>query len=73
MARNVVAPEASIWRTIGSTLAAKASAASRLPDALAYLALANGGPVARRTTARENSLVQNAQRHPPEPRQPPRR
>ena len=29
MARNVVAPAACIWRTMGSTLAAKASAASR--------------------------------------------
>jgi hypothetical protein len=40
MARNVVAPAACIWRTIGRTLAAKASAASRL--AATPLACASG-------------------------------
>ena len=40
MARNVVAPAACIWRTIGSTLAAKASAASRF--AATPLACASG-------------------------------
>jgi hypothetical protein len=40
IARNVVAPAACIWRTIGSTLAAKASAASRF--AATPLACASG-------------------------------
>jgi hypothetical protein len=37
MARRVVAPLACIWRTTGSTLAAKASAAARLAVALRVL------------------------------------
>ena len=44
MARNVVAPVACIWRTIGSTLAANASAAARLLLAL-RLCVGQIGPV----------------------------
>jgi hypothetical protein len=49
--RNVVAPAACIWRTIGSTLAAKASAASRL--AARPLACASGRLVRFPRTSRD--------------------
>ena len=49
--RNVVAPAACIWRTIGSTLAAKASAASRL--AATPLACASGRLVRFPRTSRD--------------------
>ncbi len=39
MARNVVAPAACIWRTIGSTLAAKASARNVIETPLSWSSL----------------------------------
>jgi hypothetical protein len=47
MAWNVVAPGACIWRTMGKTLAAKASAASRFAVGLVELFKANAAVAVR--------------------------